>query len=131
MKMTKENLLALDPCAEGLQFAKAFRFNFPMIWNVCERGDWLIWLLRKINQLDKPTAVTIAIACAERVLPAFEKKFPSDSRPRKAIEAAQAWLKNPSQKTDDDAYAAYAAANERKWQADTIRKIVKCPFDAI
>ncbi|MEI7452276.1 MAG: putative immunity protein [Candidatus Falkowbacteria bacterium] len=34
-----------------------------------------------------------AIACAERVLPYFEKKYPKDKRPRIAIETLQAWIK--------------------------------------
>jgi predicted lipid-binding transport protein (Tim44 family) len=41
------------------------------------------------------------------VLPIFEKAYPKDDRPRKAIEAARAYALNPSKET---AYAAHAAA---------------------
>ena len=34
-----------------------------------------------------------AADCAERVLPYFEEKYPKDDRPRKAIEAARAWMR--------------------------------------
>ncbi len=34
-----------------------------------------------------------AAGCAEHVLPLFEVKSPQDSRPRKAIEAARAWVR--------------------------------------
>jgi hypothetical protein len=34
-----------------------------------------------------------AALCAERVLPLFESERPEDSRPRRAIEAARAWVR--------------------------------------
>jgi hypothetical protein len=34
-----------------------------------------------------------AIACAERVLPYFEKKCPNDDRPRRALETGKAWVR--------------------------------------
>jgi len=33
-----------------------------------------------------------AIACAERVLPHFEQKYPEDRRPRNALEILQTWI---------------------------------------
>jgi hypothetical protein len=54
MKMTKKQLIAFDPCPEGLELAKACQFNPVTIWNSCPRGDWLIWLLRKTDQINKP-----------------------------------------------------------------------------
>ena len=56
--------------------------------------------------------VSLAVEAAELVLPIFEREYPKDGRPRKAIEAAKAWLKNPSDKTADAAaHAAHAAYN--------------------
>lgn len=46
----------------------------------------------------------------------FEKGHPNDDRPRKAIEAAKEWLKNPTEenrKAAEAAWAAAAAARER------------------
>jgi len=54
---------------------------------------------------DKRLAVTIAIFFAEDVLPIFEKEYPEDKRPRKAIEAAKAWIVNPCRETANAAYA--------------------------
>jgi hypothetical protein len=45
---------------------------------------------------DKPLSVFLAIRFAERAFSIWEKEYPEDSRPRKAIEAAKEWLKNPS-----------------------------------
>jgi hypothetical protein len=53
---------------------------------------------------------SLAIEAAERVLPIFEEAYPDDTRPRKAIEAARAWLQNPSDEKRVAAEAAGAAA---------------------
>ena len=161
MKLTKQDILNLNPCRDGLKFAASCDFDAAKIWEKCERGDWLIWLLRKTRQMDKPTAVKIAVACAGHVLKLYESKNPNYKRPRLAI-AAYAFAANAAdaaaEAADASAYAAYAfaaasadaaaeaayfaasadadasadasaeAAAERKWQADAIRKIMKCPF---
>ena len=58
--------------------------------------------------------ILFAIFCAESVLDLFEKKYPNDDRPRKAIEATKEYLKNPIEKNAaaaDAARAAYYAAD--------------------
>jgi hypothetical protein len=57
--------------------------------------------------MNKKQAVQYAIFAAEQVIDIYEGKY-TDKRPRNAIEAAKAYLKNPSKKTK--AYAADAAA---------------------
>lgn len=44
---------------------------------------------------DKKYAVMFAVECAERVLHIFEREFPTDDRPRKALEATRNWLADP------------------------------------
>lgn len=50
--------------------------------------------------------------CAEHVLPCFEEIYPEDNRPRKAIEAARAWVRGdlPMVAARKAALAAHAAA---------------------
>ena len=109
MKHTKEDILALNPCRDGLRFAEQCGFDAVKIYNGCPRGDWLLWLLRKVGVIDKPQAVTLAIVCAERVLTIYEQRKPGDFRPRQAIEAAKAWVENPTEKNRQAAAAAAAA----------------------
>ena len=56
----------------------------------------------------KEDSVALSIYAAELCLDNFERVMPGDERPRKAIEAAKAWLKNP---TSANKTAAYSAAN--------------------
>jgi len=58
------------------------------------------WLITKL--FNKTQCVKYAIFAAEQVLDIFEKKYPDDNRPRKAIEAAKDYLKTPN----DVTYAA-------------------------
>jgi hypothetical protein len=76
----------------------------------------------------KEEAVEYAVNCARSVLHIFEEKYPEDKRPRQAIEAAEAWLRHPSEKNRRAAaeaagaaaaaYAVYAAAYAAAAAAD-------------
>jgi len=70
------------------------------------------WTLRR--KLNKKQSVKIAIYAAEQVIDIFEKKYPNDIRPRKAIQAVKKYLKNPTDKAFShvlqSAVAAHAAA---------------------
>jgi hypothetical protein len=56
----------------------------------------------------------MAAACAVRVLPLFEGKYPRDDRPREAIEAARAWVRGEVSMSEvrAAAFAAHAAARD-------------------
>jgi hypothetical protein len=71
------------------------------------RLDWSNWLLSKM--LESDDKIRYAIFAAEQVLDIFEKWVPGDLRPRKAIEAVEEYLKNPTQKNKDATRAARAA----------------------
>jgi len=45
------------------------------------------------NILDRKTAAIWSLDCAEHVLPLFEKKYPRDKRPRRAIKVGRAWVR--------------------------------------
>ena len=95
---------------------------------VVKNPEWGHWLICRI--MNKNQSVQYAIFAAEQVIDIYEGKYPNDKRPRNAIEAAKAYVQNPSKKTkayaadaadaaadaaayaaDAAAYAAYAAAD--------------------
>ncbi|MFA6436151.1 MAG: putative immunity protein [Candidatus Gracilibacteria bacterium] len=70
-----------------------------------------------VSKSDHKTLGIWAADCAERVLPYFEKKYPKDNRPRKAIEALRTWVKTGVFKMADIrgySLAAHAAARAVK-----------------
>jgi hypothetical protein len=79
---------------------------------------WTCQRMRIVSTADwgKVESVRLAIFCAELSLSKFEKKYPDDKRSRLAIEAAKAWLANPSSAAraasaaSDAASAAVSAA---------------------
>lgn len=68
------------------------------------------------KKLDKRILAIWATDCAEHVLYYFEKKYPKDDRPRKAIEAGRAWARGeiPVGEARSAALAAHAAARDAK-----------------
>lgn len=48
---------------------------------------------KHLDKQDQRSLALWAADCAEHVLPFFEEKHPQDDRPRKAIEAARAWVR--------------------------------------
>ena len=101
--------------------------------------QWANWLI--VRLLDsKKKKIQYAIFAAELVIDVFERKYPTDNRPRKAIEAARMYLNNPTAEnkaaTADAAvyaadaaaaYAAYAGADAAYAAArnDIYEKIIK------
>ena len=81
-----------------------------------ENFSYFTWCVKK--SFDKHQSVEFAVYCAELALPIFERKFPDDERPRKAIAAARAAAADDAAAASaysaayayDAAYAAYASA---------------------
>jgi len=73
--------------------------------------DDALWALRAVKGHEKDLRL-FACQCARLALPVFEEKYPEDDRPRKAIEAAEAFALGQIDKAElakAAAYAAYAA----------------------
>ena len=72
---------------------------------------------RKYSKQDQRSLATCAADCAERVLPYFERAYPKDDRPRRAIEACRTWVRTGVFEMADirgASLAAHAAAREAK-----------------
>jgi hypothetical protein len=73
--------------------------------------------MKKYDKQDQRSMATWAADCAERVLPFFEKAYPNDDRPRKAIETCRAWVRTGVFKMTEirgASLAAHAAARAAK-----------------
>jgi hypothetical protein len=93
-------------------------------WDACPRGDWLLWLLGKL-EVERPRLVLAACECARLVLVHVPQ---GEGRPLRAIEMAEAWARGgvgaPTlaevRHAAAAAYAAaaYAAADAAAYAAD-------------
>jgi immunity protein 5 of polymorphic toxin system len=74
-------------------------------------------MMKKYDRQDQRLMATWAADCAERVLPFFEKSYPQDDRPRKAIETCRSWVRTGVFKMVEirgASLAAHAAARQAK-----------------
>jgi hypothetical protein len=77
-----------------------------------------VWALRAVEGKDKEIRL-FAADCAESVLHIYEKKYPNDDRPRKAIQAARDYANGVIGKDELDAEgeAAWEAARDAEGAA--------------
>ena len=74
------------------------------VWNECERGDWMLWLISKSENYSIQQITAIKVECAELV-----KHLMKDERSLKALEVAKKFSKGKA--TIEELKAATAAAN--------------------
>jgi len=77
-----------------------------------DRFDWANWLI--VRKMTYKQYVSYAIFAAEQGVGLYEKKYPSDKRPRHAIEAARRCIKNSTQNNRDAADSAAYKTMKKK-----------------
>ena len=111
MKITDKWIKNKRPCEEALKWwDKTERNSTTILKNLIkeEHYDWANWFIVRLMTHDKK--IRYAIYAAEQVIDIFEKKYPDNDRPRKAIQAAKNYLKDKTVKNKNDAAAASAYA---------------------
>ena len=116
-------------CPEGIAWVKKQKITSDsQAWKKLHRSDWMIWLAEKRgiwNKLDPTKLRLFACDCAEQVLPIYEKDYPHDKRPRKAVETARLFAEGKATQKEWDA-ARYAAWT---YQAARLRLYFPDPFE--
>jgi hypothetical protein len=116
MKLTISKLRSWGACREGEEWfsAQTETDGIKVVKKLIDVNiNWANWLV--VRLMTHKQKIQYAIYAAEQVIEIYEKKYPDDNRPRKAIEAAKAYLKSPTKKNKDAAaYAADAAAAAKK-----------------
>ena len=122
---------SIDMCHQGFHCSKtkyqAFSYvQGEILAEVEVRGKsqtqedkevWSEMRLVKCWKWQKKDSVALSIFAAEECLKNFEKEYPDDKRPRKAIQAAKKWLKDPSEKNESAAKSAAESAESAAWSA--------------
>ena len=114
MKITTEFLKSLNACQSGINLVATYpdKDHEAVIRRLVADDHWCYanWLLPRL--MDYRGYVSYAVYAAELVLPIWEKKYPDDKRPHKAIEAMKRCIDDPSD--ENKAAAARSAA----WAAE-------------
>jgi len=110
--ITKAWLEKRDACSEGIEWFlnQNEREPIKIIQKLMKEDlfDWANWLI--VRLMEYKQYVSYAVYAAEQVLDIYEKKYPDDIRPRNAIKAAKACVKNNTKKNRAAAWAAGDAA---------------------
>ena len=111
-RMIKDELLRIGACRDAIR-EHGEDESIQQAWDKCQRPNWMIWLLKKINEKEnKVLYVKITLEFAKSVI---ELSKDSQQRPQKAIQAVEQWLLNPIEENrlicKNAADAAYAAAD--------------------
>lgn len=144
--ITKEWLKKKKACSTGYEWflkqkeTKADKVLLSLAKD--NRWGWASWTIVRI--MNRKQCLEYAIFAAEQVLNIYEKEYPNNDTPRKAIEAAKKVLKNdtPTNKkaaraaataadtATDAARAAHAAAYAAAYAADTANAAYNAAYTA-
>jgi hypothetical protein len=112
MKTTK--IEKLNPCNDAIIYVSNQK-NPSEAWQNCERGDWMLWLAKKVNVDDKKLTMAKAM-CAKQV-----EHLMRDQRSKNALQACFNYVNGKITREQLNAaadaaaaavaYAAYAAAD--------------------
>lgn len=108
--MKKEHMIWLQEnyaCATGVIWIQEHNIkSLQEAWNVCNRGEWLLWMAKKLG-VDERKLTLCAALCAHTVVQHME-----DPRSREAIRVAFLWGRGKA--TDEQLMAARDAARYAK-----------------
>ena len=110
--MKTDKLKKLNACIDAREWVATQR-NYKEAWQNCERGDWMLWLAKKLKVDDRK--LTLAkFKCANQV-----RHLMKDQRSIAALDAAERYGNGEISRDelDDAAYAAYAAADAAAYAA--------------
>ncbi len=111
-----DKLKSLNACEEVYDWA-ATQSSMKDVWNNCERGDWLLWLLDKVEYSDFVKLRLIAVACARKA-----QHLMTDERSINALDVAEAFAKGEATESELNlawvaAWYAYCDADGAAWAA--------------
>src|SRR3990167_1391554 len=108
MKISEEWLKKNNACSDGVKWfldqeeTDAAKVALKLL--KAGNFDWSNWLLTHV--MTHRQKIQYAVFSAEQVIEIYEKKYPEDQRPRKAIEAVKAVLDHDTEETRTAAGAA-------------------------
>ena len=100
MKTTK--LMNLNACSSAVEYVKTQK-SAVLAWQNCERGDWMLWIAKKLNVDDKKFTMAKAM-CAKQI-----EHLMQDQRSKDALQACFDYVNGKITREQLNAAAAAAA----------------------
>ena len=105
-------LKELSACSDAVKWVGDK--DFKTSWNNCERADWMLWLICKMEIGTRQERIHIICDCAATSLKYIPK---GEDRPRLAIKAARTYADIPTPENLEKLNAAGDAAWDAAWAA--------------
>ena len=129
--MNTKKLNQLSACVEAIEYVKTQK-SAKDAWNNCIRGDWMLWLAKKLNVDDRKLTLAKAM-CAKQV-----KHLMKDQRSLDALDACFRYAKDKISRGELntyalaalDAYAAYDAYDANAADAAANASAAYAAYDA-
>jgi hypothetical protein len=106
-------LKSMHACNEALEWLR--KNDYPTLndaWQVCERGDWMLWLAGKMaGEPMSDTRKPLVLAACECVRLALPYVKLGETAPLAAIELAEKWARGGKSITAESLQAAVTAAD--------------------
>ena len=99
----KEKLDEWNACSESIPFVEECKYDLQVIWNICERGDWLLWLYNKLYSKNLRQLTLAKGHCVNTI-----RYLMKDERSIKAVDAAIAFGEGKITREELDAAASAA-----------------------
>ncbi len=115
MSVWIKELESLNPCAEGVMYAKGHA-TLQEAWDLCDRGDWMLWLAGKLTTTEKTWKVLVLCTC-ECARQSLQYVPAEDKRPLAAIEIAERWARGEQVTRNEVRKSAYAYASTAAYDA--------------
>ena len=109
--MKTERLKRFALCSEAKEWMKSQK-NATEAWNNCERGDWMLWIAKKLNVDDRKLTMAKAM-CAKQV-----EYLMKDQRSKDALQACIDYFNGLISREQLNAAAATAYATAASYAAD-------------
>ena len=117
-RQAKSVIKSYNACDEAINWSNGY--SSKKAWQICERGDWMLWICSKLPNITRQQLVFAACQCARLSL-----KYTTDTRVLKCIETTESWCKGIATieqvraAADAATDAAYAAVHAIADAADT------------
>jgi hypothetical protein len=103
MKNKSFEISQYSPCKEALEFRAKYK-TFEEAWEACPRGDWMLWIAKRLN-IDLLKLTTAKALCANTV-----RHLMKDERSINAVDVALKFGEGKATRIELDATYAHAAA---------------------